>query len=487
MKFGDFITISTGNLWRMKLRAFLTISGVIIAIAAFVAMLSFGAGMQRNVSEQYEKLGLFTTMQVFPPKDNKPTDTSQVVILDNKAVAAISQIPGVRLVYPFNSFSVTTVMLDTQFTISAQALPVTAIQTKAYSNFAAGSAFESDSAKEAVVTGEFLRKLDIDNPDSLIGKQIILSIRVASIDSGIVHIIPKMDSTIKQRLEEIQFDSLIHASYIKKVVRQELGYAMGRFLDGFFNAKALVSDTLAIRGVLENEHGGPMRINPLIIPTATAARFNAGGIADDPAALFASLQSGNLLASETMQDARSYPKVTVELDPDVPYTNISDSIKALGYRTFSYAEQFAEMQKFFIYFDMGLGVIGLIALITASLGIVNTMVMSIIERRREIGILKSLGADERDIRFLFLAESGMIGSIGAIFGIIFGWIITRIASMVIKIIMQKQDIPEMELFALPLWLIVTALLFGLVVSLAAGFYPASRASRVDPVEALRTE
>ncbi|MEW5922440.1 MAG: FtsX-like permease family protein [Candidatus Zixiibacteriota bacterium] len=487
MKFGDFISISTGNLWRMKLRAFLTISGVIIAIAAFVAMLSFGAGMQKNVSSQYEKLGLFTTMQVFPKKDDKPADTTRPVLLDNKAVAAISQIPGVRLVYPFNSFTVTAGILDTQLSLSAQALPITAIQTKAYSNFSAGSAFESDSAKEVVVTGEFLRKLHIDNPDSLIGKELIISIRVASIDSGIVHIIPKMDSTLKQRLDEIQFDSLIHTSYIKRVVRQELGYAMGRFLDGFFNAKALVSDTLIIRGVLDFEHGGPIRINPLIIPAATAARFSEGGITDDPAALFASLQSGTLLASETGQDARSYPKVTVDLEPDIPYTTISDSIKTLGFRTFSYAEEFAEIQKFFIYFDMGLGVIGLIALITASLGIVNTMVMSIIERRREIGILKSLGADEGDIRLLFLAESGLIGTIGASFGILFGWVITRIASMVIKMIMQKQNIPEMELFALPPRLILTALLFGLLVSLAAGFYPASRASRVDPVEALRTE
>jgi len=75
--------------------------------------------------------------------------------------------------------------------------------------------------------------------------------------------------------------------------------------------------------------------------------------------------------------------------------------------------------------------------------------MSIIERRREIGILKSLGADERDIRLLFLAESGLIGSIGAVFGIIFGWVITRAASLVIKVIMEKQDIPEMDLLASP--------------------------------------
>jgi putative ABC transport system permease protein len=131
--------------------------------------------------------------------------------------------------------------------------------------------------------------------------------------------------------------------------------------------------------------------------------------------------------------------------------------------------------------------IGFIALTTASLGIVNTMVMSTLERRREIGVLKSLGADERDIRFLFLAESGMIGVIGAAVGIIFGWLISRVASMVAKMFMAKEGIPQTELFALPFWLILIALSIGIVVSLLAGFYPASRAAKIDPVTALRSD
>ena len=84
-------------------------------------------------------------------------------------------------------------------------------------------------------------------------------------------------------------------------------------------------------------------------------------------------------------------------------------------------------------------------------------------------------------------ESGAIGTIGATVGIIFGWIITRVASGIAKTIMERQDIDPVELFALPVWLILIALGFGLIVSLIAGFYPASRAARIDPVEALRNE
>jgi len=177
----------------------------------------------------------------------------------------------------------------------------------------------------------------------------------------------------------------------------------------------------------------------------------------------------------------------LDLDSHASHKTIRDSVEALGFRAFSYAEQFDEIRRAFFYFDLALGIIGLIALITASLGIVNTMVMSISERRREIGVLKSLGGDDADIRLLFLAESGVIGAVGAIVGIITGWLITRLASFIAVSFMRKEGIPPVDLFALPIWLILIALGIGIIVSLLAGYYPASRASRVDPVDALRNE
>jgi putative ABC transport system permease protein len=125
--------------------------------------------------------------------------------------------------------------------------------------------------------------------------------------------------------------------------------------------------------------------------------------------------------------------------------------------------------------------------VTAALGIVNTMVMAISERRKEISIIKSLGADERDIRRLFLVESAVIGAIGAVFGILTGWVATRIISVIAKSFMRREGMPEFELFDLPLWLILLAFAFGVVVSLLAGLFPASRAARVDPVAGLRNE
>jgi putative ABC transport system permease protein len=216
-------------------------------------------------------------------------------------------------------------------------------------------------------------------------------------------------------------------------------------------------------------------------------RFKSGGFSDDPTDMFAALRSGTLLARSGDLSGETYPRVTLDLNQNASYDAVKDSVEKLGYRTFSYVEQFKEIRRFFFYFNIALSIVGMIALVTASLGIVNTMVMSILERTREIGVLKSLGADDRDIRLLFLAESGMIGTVGAVLGIVAGWIISRIASIVAKIVMERQGIPEMDMFTLPWWLVAIALVFGLLVSLGAGLYPASRAARVDPVQALRNE
>ena len=184
MNLRDMLYISVGNLWRMKLRTFLTASGVVIAIAAFVAMLSFGAGMQENIADQFNNLGLFNTMLVYEKRaesdderrhrnqddeeessesaDSSLTNDSLVVVdtiikpLDNEALKLLSEIRGVSLAYPFESFAISVTIDDSTYVTDAQALPLDAYKTKLYSELSYGEHLSSDSAKEILLTDELV-------------------------------------------------------------------------------------------------------------------------------------------------------------------------------------------------------------------------------------------------------------------------------------------------------------------------------------------
>jgi putative ABC transport system permease protein len=487
MTFRDTLRISWGNLTRLKLRTFLTSAGVLIAIAAFVSMLSFGAGNQEFLERKFDELGLFSTMQVYP-KNTDRSDSTPGPKLDAKALERIAAVPGVNIVYPYDAFNVKVKLGDTTVSSRAQALPVSALNTKLFSGFLAGKGFDSSSSRVAIISDELLKKAGITKPDSAVGLKIVVSIHVSTLDSGFAHILVDHGESLLDRAKRIHFDSLSKKSYRSRMIHSEANELVRRFVNGFTNAQKKISDTLTVCGVrASNNRMGKLHIESVIIPLSTASKFKAGGISNAPVDLLAAMKEGTLFSAPENTQQETFSQVTIDFNPKVYHKKISDSIEAMGYRTFSFAANFEEIQRAFLYFDLALALIGLIALTTASLGIVNTMVMSILERRKEIGILKSLGADDRDIRILFLAESAVIGFLGTTGGIIFGWIISRIASIVAQAFMKRQGIPAIDLFSTPVWLILLALAIGVSVSVIAGYYPASRASRIDPVEALRNE
>ncbi|MGA2622682.1 MAG: FtsX-like permease family protein [Bacteroidota bacterium] len=484
----DLLTISTGNLWRMKLRTTLTVAGIVIAIAAFVSMASFGAGTMENIEQQYRELGLLSTMQVYPQRRPNDPEAFRGPKLDIAALDRFSRIPGVLLVYPFDPFTVKVRLADSLIDARAQSLSHAAMATKLFSRMRAGKIFESDSSRSAIISSDLLKKIGIKSADSVIGHRLIVSVQVSTIDSAFGHVIVDRGETALDRIRRIYLDSLLNNSeYRGRILRTEANEAVRRFVNGFLNARRTVSDTLTICGVIEAEQVRWFRMESVIIPFKTAERFSTAGMSGNPTELFAAMSAGNLFSSPDDRTGKSFSQVTINFDPHVFYGPIKDSVEAQGYRTFSFAAEFEQIQKAFIYVNMALGAVGLLALFTASLGIVNTMVMSILERKREIGIFKSLGADEGEIRVLFLVESAVIGFIGSVVGIASGWVITRIATVIAHFYMRREGIPEMELFALPLWLIFVALTVGIGVAVLAGSYPAARAARIDPVEALRND
>jgi putative ABC transport system permease protein len=481
MTFGDALGMAAGNLRRLKLRAGLTVAGVVIAVGAMVAMVSFGAGNHRLIAEQAERLGLLNTVQVTP---SAAEDSLQAPPLDAAAVARLAALPGVRLAYPLDALTLSVERGGKAFPLEAQALTPAALETKLFSQLRAGERLRGLPG-EVLVTDECLEALGLplNEAAALVGDTLYVSLAVASLDSGLARALAPGEAGLLGLATRIDPDSLRDAGARQRLVRRELGEAAGRFLGGYLGGRVL-RDTLVVRGIIEEPHAGRLHVKPLILRPEDAQALSAAGPPADPVALISSLQDGSLFA-ERPAAAGSYSQVTLDLEPMASYPALRDSLRAQGYRVFSFAEQLDEIRRAFVLFDLGLAAIGLVALATAALGIVNTLLMAISERRREIGVLKALGADEREIRGLFLAESALMGLAGGIGGVLLGWLVARAASIVAKLVMVKQGLPAMELFATPWWLIGGALAFGLLVSLVAGLLPAARAARVDPVEALR--
>jgi hypothetical protein len=428
-------------------------------------------------------------MHVYPGEEENGGDTLEAAVLDRAAVKRLTEVPGVKLAYPFVTLQIDAQVLDTTISTKARALPLEAARTKLFSHILAGNDFSSDTASEVILTPDFLEKLGGVEPDSLIGKKLIVTAYTASLDSALINVVVSRQGSIAQRIESIEFDSVFNREYRERVLRRELDEGIRRFMEGLFSRQMAISDTLTIQGIGERFESRRIHLAPVVIPEKTARRLTSGGlnIGGDPADLLTAMRGGNLFQAESSDDTKNYPQVTLEIDPLADPAAIKDSVEALGFQAFSFAEQFKEFQRMFLYFNLGLGFIGLVALITAALGIVNTMVMSILERRREIGAIKSLGANEWHIKIMFLVESGVIGALGAIVGILAGWLGTRIASMIFQSLMKQQEEVVFDPFALPIWLILLAFGFGVLVSLLAGLYPASRAARVDPVQALRAD
>jgi putative ABC transport system permease protein len=170
---------------------------------------------------------------------------------------------------------------------------------------------------------------------------------------------------------------------------------------------------------------------------------------------------------------------------------VREAIEKKGFETQTIFDVLQVIRYVFIVFEVLLSFFGGIGLFVAFFGIANTMVMAVLERIREIGVLKALGARDREIRRIFLMEAAAIGLTGGLLGVFVGWsagiILNWIAKGIAQAMAPSADLGSLELFYVPLWLALISLGVSTAVAMVAGIYPAWRAARQDPVVALRRE
>jgi putative ABC transport system permease protein len=165
------------------------------------------------------------------------------------------------------------------------------------------------------------------------------------------------------------------------------------------------------------------------------------------------------------------------------------AIDAMGFRTLSAAKWFKSAQREVTLIAAGLNLFAMMALLVAAIGITNTLVTSVVERTKEIGILRAVGATKGQIMGLFLVEGMFIGLVGSLFGLAVARGLAVPADRwvwgMIEKIAEGDKLMGSSVFVFPMWLYIAAVGFAVLVTTAAAYYPAQRAARIHPIEALR--
>jgi putative ABC transport system permease protein len=193
------------------------------------------------------------------------------------------------------------------------------------------------------------------------------------------------------------------------------------------------------------------------------------------------------LVVQDMLTENGYQNLIAKVDNSKNAAAAATEIKKLGVGAADAEASIKQQLTIFNIMGLVLGGIGGIALIVAAIGVVNTMVMAILERTREIGVMRAVGAKRSTVRTLFTFEASMLGFWGGVFGVAAGYGLTRVANVFVNKQLASQGVKAHDIIGLPLWLILAVIGIGTLIGMLAGLYPAARAAKLDPVEALRYE
>ncbi|HEY0068498.1 MAG TPA: FtsX-like permease family protein, partial [Chloroflexia bacterium] len=187
-------------------------------------------------------------------------------------------------------------------------------------------------------------------------------------------------------------------------------------------------------------------------------------------------------------ESEGYSAVVVHTASLNDATHVSKQVGEMGFRAATLQTFLDQVNRIFAILQVMLSSVGLLALLVASIGIANTMIMSIYERTREIGTLKAIGSSNGDVLRIFMVEAGLIGLFGGIVGVLSGWLLGLALNGFINDWLKGEQIPIDAPFFVVTWeLVAGALAFATFIGIVAGLYPAFRAARLDPLTALRHE
>jgi len=419
--------LALGGLRRTRFRVGLTALGVTIASGALVSMVAFALGIQAQAEAPFKALGLINVIRISPEKD------ADAAALDDEALTRIEALPGVEVAYPdFHVRGIEVAHGDKDATVMAVGVPrqVPLVGT-ADDLIVAGEYFTPGDAPEAILAVSLARELGFETPEAAVGATVTLNASGLVPDDAETFTFERKDLTVT----------------IAGV------YALPSMMPGRMGRVVLLPVDV-------------MKDIPGIRAAPALDRLKDGG---DPA-------------------KAGYRRATVRVHRHTDLAPVEEAIQAMGFRTRTLLSRLEKMRTFFVVIDVLLAAVGTVALVVAGLGIINTLLISVLERTQEIGICKAIGASDGDLVVLFLTEAGIIGLLGGVGGIVLGRAVSWLLELAVNAYARGQGLTtHLDLFAFPLWLLAATAFFSVAVSVLAGVYPAFRAARVDPIQALRRE
>ncbi|MBU5486081.1 ABC transporter permease [Clostridium sp. MSJ-11] len=436
----DIIRMGLKNLWRRKLRTFLTILGVIIGTSSIITMLSLGFGMSDSFQKEISNIGSLNTINVMENYGmGGPGGGSlnkKKVYLDDKAIKELEEIDGVEVVTP---------MMDLNMKIKTG-------KYSAHINLRGIDPETMEAFDFKLEEGKYLKKNDTFN--------------------------------------------LIFGGSIKHYFYDEKRTG-GSFKEP--NIKPL-KDKFTMNFNLYDENGKektpkePMKVN--VVGVLKEGDFQKDNY------VYMNIKQVEKLKKEQQKldgnrnrqngnNKNKYSQILVKVKDVNRVAEIQKKIKDMGYEAYSLNDMLESLNKVSLTIQGVLGGIGAVSLLVAALGITNTMIMSIYERTREIGVMKVIGAQIKDIKRIFLFEAGTIGLLGGFMGIGisygFSSIINFLGRNVNMLGYGGGPATETKLSIIPIWLVFAALAFTTLVGIVSGYYPAKRATKLSALEAIKTE
>ncbi len=467
MKFRDLLGMSISSLWRRKLRTILTILGVVIGTASIVVMISLGLGLDKAQMAQIEQYGGLTTINVrgneggssgyymgggvsVAVEDVGSSDSSEPTRLDDAAIEVLSQIENVESVAP---------MLQT-YVIGRQGI------YEGQFNLIGTTVEALENMHLELTEGSSL-------PTSETELKILYGNTVVS------------DNFYNSRNNEYYWENGNMPDV--DLVNDPLFLIFDS--DAYWNSKWGGTD----------ENGNPYKAPKKYVVEScgvmaggpedySSSSYNAYCNVEALKVQLKKIFKGRVIPGQPQTKAGKPYKEIYYNQAEVKVTDmkymeeVQEIIRGMGYYADSNIEWITQMRESSRSVQAALGGIGAVSLFVAAIGIANTMMMSIYERTKEIGVIKVLGCELPNIRNMFLAEAAFIGLIGGAIGLVLSYIISAVINMVTKGMMYETGVSY-----IPVWLTLTALLFAMIVGMVSGLFPALRAMRLSPLAAIRNE